>query len=124
MIDKKALITGLVIFGVTSTCSVGGFFFTRYLDKKMEDIKLQQSKFNDLSTEISILRKEYQGLKDFIRNNESVRDKLENTFKLETQNKFNLVEKDIEKCHLQYEWLESRYRKADQEIIKRFRFKK
>jgi uncharacterized protein YlxW (UPF0749 family) len=123
MIDKRAVITGLAIFGVTSIFSVGGFFFTRYLDDKMEAIKVQQSKFDNLSNEISSLKKKNQSLKDFIRNNESTRDKLENTFKFEVQNKFNELEKGIEKSHLQFEWLESRYRKADKEIIKRFRRK-
>lgn len=123
MIDKRAVITGLTIFGVTSIFSVVGFFFTRYLDDKMEAIKVQQSKFDNLSNEISSLKKKNQSLKDFIRNNESTRDKLENTFKFEVQNKFNELEKGIEKSHLQFEWLESRYRKADKEIIKRFRRK-
>jgi hypothetical protein len=123
MIDKKGLTTGLIIFGVTSIFSVGGFFFTRYLDKKMEDIKLQQAKFNDLSDEILILKKENQSLKDFVNQNENVRDKLENNFKLEIQEKFNDIEKEVDKCNLQYQWLESRYRKADKEIIKRFRRK-
>jgi len=123
MIDKRAVVTGVVIFGVTSIFSVGGFFFTRYLDDKMEAIKVQQSKFHNLSTEISSLKKDIQSLKDFIRNNESTRDKLENTFKFEVQNKFNELEKGIEKSHLQFEWLESRTRKADKEIIKRFRRK-
>ena len=123
MIDKRAVITGLAIFGVTSIFSVVGFFFTRYLDDKMEAIKVQQSKFDNLSNEISSLKKKNQSLKDFIRNNESTRDKLENTFKFEVQNKFNELEKGIEKSHLQFEWLESRYRKADKEIIKRFRRK-
>jgi len=123
MIDKRAVVTGIVIFGITSIFSIGGFFFTRHLDNKMEAIKLQQSKFDNLSNEISSLKKDIQSLKDFIRNNESNRDKLENTFKLQTQNNFNNLEKGIEKCQLQYEWLESRYRKADREIIKRFRSK-
>ena len=123
MIDKRAVITGVVIFGITSIFSIGGFFFTRYLDNKMEAIKVQQSKFNNLSTDISSLKNDIQSLKDFIRNNESVRDKLENTFKLQTQNNFNQLEKEVDKCHLQYQWLESRYRKADKEIIKRFRRK-
>ena len=111
MIDKRAVITGVVIFGITSLFSIGGFFFTRYLDNKMEAIKVQQSKFNNLSTDISSLKNDIQSLKDFIRNNESVRDKLENTFKLQTQNNFNNLEKEVDKCHLQYEWLESRTNK-------------
>ena len=123
MIDKRAVITGVVIFGITSLFSICGFFFTRHLDNKMEAIKLQQSKFNNLSTQISTLKNDIQSLKDFIRNNESVRDKLENTFKLQTQNNFNQLEKEVDKCHLQYQWLESRTRKADKEIIKRFRGK-
>ncbi|GAG76043.1 unnamed protein product, partial [marine sediment metagenome] len=63
MIDKKAVITGIVIFAITSIFSVGGFFFTRYLDNKMEAIKVQQSKFHNLSTEISSLKNDIQGLK-------------------------------------------------------------
>jgi hypothetical protein len=55
MIDKKALITGITIFAVTSIFSIGGFFFTRYLDSKIEAIKEQQSKFDNLSTEILTL---------------------------------------------------------------------
>lgn len=120
MIDKKAVITGVVLFAITSGFS---YFGGRYLDNKMEAIKVQQSKFHNLSTEISSLKNDIQGLKDFIRNNESTRDKLENTFKFEVQNKFNELEKGIEKSHLQFEWLESRTRKADKEIIKRFRRK-
>lgn len=121
MIDKKAVITGVVLFAITSGFS---YFGGRYLDNKMEAIKVQQSKFHNLSTEISSLKNDIQGLKDFIRNNESTRDKLENTFKLQTQNNFNNLEKEVDKCHLQYQWLESRTRKADKEIIKRFRRKK
>lgn len=123
IIDKKAVITGIVIFGITSIFSVGGFFFTRYLDSKIEAIKEQQSKFDNLSTEISILKKENQSLKDYVNQNENIRDKLENNFKFDVQEKFNNLEKDVAKCHLQYEWLQSRYRKADKEIIKRFRGK-
>ena len=123
MIDKKAVITGVVIFAITSLFSVSGFFFTRHLDNKMKAIKVQQSKFNNLSTDISSLKNDIQSLMDFIRNNESVRDKLENTFKLQTQNNFNQLEKEVDKCHLQYQWLESRTKKADKEIIKRFRRK-
>jgi hypothetical protein len=123
MIDKKALITGITIFGVTSAFSVGGFFFTRYLDSKIEAIKEQQSKFDNLSTEILTLKKENQSLKDFVNQNENIHDKLENNFKFEIQEKFNNLEKDVEKCHLQYQWLQSRYIKADKEIIKRFRRK-
>jgi len=123
MIDKRAVLTGVVIFGITSVFSVGGFFFTRYLDDKMEAIKVRQSKFNNLKTEILNLKKENQDLKNFVNQNENIRDKLENNFKLEIQEKFNQLEKGVDKCHLQYEWLESRYRKADKEIIKRFRRK-
>jgi len=123
MIDKRAVLTGVVIFVITSVFSVGGFFFTRYLDDKMEAIKVRQSKFNNLKTEILNLKKENQDLKNFVNQNENIRDKLENNFKLEIQEKFNQLEKGVDKCHLQYEWLESRYRKADKEIIKRFRRK-
>jgi uncharacterized protein YlxW (UPF0749 family) len=123
MIDKRAVVTGVVIFGITSVFSIGGFFFTRYLDDKMEAIKVRQSKFNNLKTEILNLKKENQDLKNFVNQNENIRDKLENNFKLEIQEKFNQLEKGVDKCHLQYEWLESRYRKADKEIIKRFRRK-
>jgi UDP-N-acetylglucosamine transferase subunit ALG13 len=123
MMDKKTILTALFSVVLASSFT----FLIRYLDNKDEGVKIQQDKFNSIILKIGNLEKihlhDIQNLKDQFLKNEIKKNKLFNIYKLDQQNKINELEKDIRECHLQFEWLESRYRKADKKIIERFRRK-
>ena len=121
--DKKTVLTAVFSIVLASAFT----FLIRYLDNKGEDVKIQQEKFKTIDLKIGNLEKihlhDIQSLKDQFLKDEISRNKIYNIYKLDQQNKINELEKDVRECHLQFEWLESRYRKADEKIIERFKNK-
>ena len=107
--------------------SVGVVFLTRYFEQKGEKAKIEKAKIDNINIKIGNIEKihtyDTQSIKDQFYKDEIEHEKLLNTYKLEQQKKINDLKADVQELHLQFEWLESRYRKADEKIIERFKNK-
>ena len=120
--DKKTMITSIMIPIFSIIASIGVVFLTRYFEQKGEKAKLEKAKINNINIKIDNIEKihayDTQTIKDRLFKDEIEHEKLLNAYKMQEQKKYNDLKGDVQRLHLQFEYVDSRYRKADAEIKK------